>query len=1120
MTMFAVGLVAKAQHQAPFPILDVNLYDKTNLDPSSVLIPASPLEYDVLFTGGVDLVTNKNGVTALAKEWQDFTGFVPIDGRSDSGYVIVNHERLQADPVNGDGGGMTVFTIYLDPVTGKWEVVDDVKGKFRNVDFSGVGGTGANCGGIQTSWGKVFTAEEWGSAFPNNPAIFGNGFSDTTDWNVTMFNGAPVDVTIPRYKNFQYMVEVDVENTVAVRKNYNMGKYDHEGGWIASDRKTVYLSDDKSSGSVLFRFVAEAAEDFSKGQLSFYKQSVDGMSGTWMDIPMTMDNMLNARDYAFANGATIFMRLEWVEGINDNTVFITETGRGKRQSIAGPMSKGGIPAKHLTEMESWDDADSSFNDVYGRVLRLNTVSGKIESAIEGGGALVNDTVPVNNHLSSPDGLASVVIDGKTYLVINEDMNPSGAPASPSHFASKLNEIYFVDVTGDAPGKMYSVDTDLYRFLVGPKGCETTGGRFTPDGKTYIVNMQHPSDENVSPFDHSTTIAVRGFDKYLKMIMADAERSEEDLPFKPINKDFYDKEMVDLPTVMIPASPFKYETLFVGGVDYVRNAQGDSALAKEWQDFTGYVPIDGRSDSGYVIVNHERMNRDAVNGDGGGMTVFTAWLNPVTEKWEVTNDSKGKFRNVDFSNVGGTAANCGGIQTEWGKVFTAEEWGVFFSNAAINNPGAFGLGFAYDPGNQGGFADTSDINITSFNGDPVDLTIKKHENFQFMVEVDVANAVAVRKNYNMGKYDHEGGWIASDRKTVYLSDDNSGGSVLFRFVAETVEDFSKGQLSFYKQSADGMTGTWMDIPMTFEDMMDPKDFAFANGATLFMRLEWVEGIDDNTVFITETGRGKRDDFAGPMAEGAMPAKHIMDMPSWEPADSSFDDQYGRVLRLNVASGKVEVAVEGGGVLASNNKPVNNHLSSPDGLASVEIDGKVYLVINEDMNPSGSPANPSHFSSKLNEIYFVDVTNDEAGVMYSVEKDLHRFLVGPKGCETTGGRFTPDGKTYFVNMQHPTDDNDAPFNHSTTIAITGFDDYLVTGLDTYEFGASEDGSLKIYPNPASKELNLNGVYDIAIYDDMGQRIMVRRGTNRIDVSQLKTGMYFIQTVEGEVQKLIIE
>ena len=1102
LTLLAASLLAKAQ--APFPVLEENFYDagEYSADLDKVMLPPSPLEYDVLFIGGVDEVFNKNGVSALAKEWQDFTGFVPIDGRSDSGYVVVNHERIQADAVNGDGGGMTVFTTYLNPETGKWEVVEHNGQKFRNVDFSNVGGTGANCGGIQTSWGQVWTAEEWGSAFPDNATVHAQGFTDTTDWNITTFNGDAVDIDIKRYENFQYMVEVDVENAVAIRKNYNMGRYDHEGGWIASDKKTAYLSDDKSSGSVLFRFVADVAEDFSKGQLSFYKQSTDGESGSWMDIPMTMDNMLNPRDYAFENGATVFMRLEWVEGINDETVFIAETGRGKTQSIAGAMRKGGMPAKHLTELPSWSDADSSFNDTYGRILRLNVTSGKIESAIEGGGALDGDS-PVNNHLSSPDGLASTVIDGRTYLVVNEDMNPSGAPANPAHFASVLCEIYFFDITGDAPGVTYTVDDDARRFAVGPKGCETTGGRFTPDGKTYFVNIQHPATDNVYPFNHSVTIAVRGFDKYLAM--KEAAPNTDGIPFEPVMANLYDETAYpeDIKTVMIPASPLEYTPLFVGGVDMVYNANGESALAKEWQDFTGYLPIDGRSDSGYVVVNHERIQADAVNGDGGGMTVFTVYRDPSTGVWEVVEDNGQKFRNVDFSNVGGTGANCGGIQTSWGQVWTAEEWGSAFpDNATVHAQG---------------FTDTTDWNITTFNGDAVDIDIKRYENFQYMVEVDVENAVAIRKNYNMGRYDHEGGWIASDKKTAYLSDDKSSGSVLFRFVADVAEDFSKGQLSFYKQSTDGESGSWMDIPMTMDNMLNPRDYAFENGATVFMRLEWVEGINDETVFIAETGRGKTQSIAGAMRKGGMPAKHLTELPSWSDADSSFNDTYGRILRLNVTSGKIESAIEGGGLLETTKKPVNNHLSSPDGLASTVIDGRTYLMIHEDMNPGGAPANPAHFSNVVCEIYMVDITGDAPGATYSVDTDLHRFMVGPRGCETTGGRFTPDGSAFFVNIQHPATDNEEPFNHSVTMVVTGFHDFLNITSTSEE--VVEEG-FSISPNPVSRELYLNKTTDVAIYNATGLRVMVERSTSSVDVSGLEAGTYIIKTAEGDVQKLIVE
>ena len=37
----------------------------------------------------------------------------------------------------------------------------------------------------------------------------------------------------------------------------------------------------------------------------------------------------------------------------------------------------------------------------------------------------------------------------------------------------------------------------------------------------------------------------------------------------------------------------------------------------------------------------------------------------------------------------------------------------------------------------------------------------------------------------------------------------------------------------------------------------------------------------------------------------------------------------------------------------------------------------------------------------------------------ETDIRRFLVGPKDCEITGVDMTPDGKTMFVNIQHPGD-----------------------------------------------------------------------------------------------------
>ena len=56
----------------------------------------------------------------------------------------------------------------------------------------------------------------------------------------------------------------------------------------------------------------------------------------------------------------------------------------------------------------------------------------------------------------------------------------------------------------------SVD-DLMRFAVAPKGAETTGVIFLPNGDM-IINVQHPSVSNPEPFNKSCTVLIEGFNK--------------------------------------------------------------------------------------------------------------------------------------------------------------------------------------------------------------------------------------------------------------------------------------------------------------------------------------------------------------------------------------------------------------------------------------------------------------------------------------------------------------------------------------------------------------------------------------------------------------------------------
>ena len=47
------------------------------------------------------------------------------------------------------------------------------------------------------------------------------------------------------------------------------------------------------------------------------------------------------------------------------------------------------------------------------------------------------------------------------------------------------------------------------------------------------------------------------------------------------------------------------------------------------------------------------------------------------------------------------------------------------------------------------------------------------------------------------------------------------------------------------------------------------------------------------------------------------------------------------------------------------------------------------------------------------------------------EIRRFLTGPNGCEVTDATQTPDGRTMFINIQHP---GESPGEKSDPDAVT--------------------------------------------------------------------------------------
>lgn len=437
--------------------------------------------YKVLFSERTSLVTRADGEKFPAKGNHDLTVFVPDkENPTTKGIIYISHETSDAHPDLGDGGGATVFDIEL--TENGWEV----RSEFHHIDFSSVGFTDRNCGGSLAPNGNVLTCEEtWGY---DNEYFTKKGLADR-DFG----NGRPM------WQNLGYVVEVDPRERKVVKRHMTMGKLVHEDVHVTADGKTAYITDDYSPG-VFLKLEMQEANNFSSGQLSAYKQSEDGESGEWIALPMDTTSLVNCRKIAVSKGATLIIRHEWIEEINGK-LYISETGEDHfnwDQSIALGGTVPNWVKNGLT------DENGAFDDVYGRVLEFDISTNKMRSYLEGG--VFADSSGV---FSNPDCNTSVSINGKTYLVLSEDINwcDRGRVSNSAELAKEFyNEVYFLDMSIENP-----TVNDLLRFAVAPKGAETTGVIFLPNGDM-IMNVQHPKASNPAPFNKSCTVLIQGFNK--------------------------------------------------------------------------------------------------------------------------------------------------------------------------------------------------------------------------------------------------------------------------------------------------------------------------------------------------------------------------------------------------------------------------------------------------------------------------------------------------------------------------------------------------------------------------------------------------------------------------------
>ncbi|UKN01827.1 PhoX family protein [Paracrocinitomix mangrovi] len=452
----------------------------SNFNSTDLLLPEG-FTYTVLFREKHDLVTRADGQKFPAKGKHDLSVFIPSeDDPENKGILYISHETNEPHADLGDGGGATVMDI--EKIDGHWKITSE----FHHIDFGSVGFTDRNCGGSLGPNGNVFSCEEtWGY---DNEYFTKRGLKE-----YDFGNGRPM------WQNMGYVVEVDPRERKVVKRHLTMGKLVHEDVAITADGKTCYITDDYDPG-VFMKLEMEQANDFDHGQLYAYKQSEDGQSGEWLKLPMDTTSLANCRKIAVEMGATMIVRHEWIEEINGK-YYISETGKDYMDWDASISRGGTIP---YWVKNSLTDENGQMDDPFGRILEFDPSNNKMVSYLEGG--MFSDSLGC---FSNPDCNTSVSFGNKTYLVISEDINGydrGRVDALAEEDRQYYNEVYFLDMSIENP----TVE-DLLRFAIAPKGAETTGVIFLPDG-SMIMNVQHPSPRNPAPFNVSCTVLIEGFKK--------------------------------------------------------------------------------------------------------------------------------------------------------------------------------------------------------------------------------------------------------------------------------------------------------------------------------------------------------------------------------------------------------------------------------------------------------------------------------------------------------------------------------------------------------------------------------------------------------------------------------
>nr|WP_303649599.1 PhoX family phosphatase [Asticcacaulis machinosus] len=495
----------------------------------------------------------------------------------------------------------------------------------------------------------------------------------------------------------------------------------------------------------------------------------------------------------------------------------------------------------------------------------------------------------------------------------------------------------------------------------------------------------------------------------------------------------------------------------GGWSYVQGGALNRRITPN-TPMTLHGPVRGDDQVKTVYSTAGTAGRGTINNCANGVNAWGTYLT-CEENWA------GYFRRAAGDNANRSAK----------QVTALNRYGMSQGAAGANNWASVTAANAADQANFSKWNVTVD---TTKAADGTGDYRNEANQYGWVVEIDPYNASATpRKRTALGRMGHEGAWPANfvaGRKPVFYMGDDSRGEYFYKFVSATpwsaadatatdrlaIGDkyLDNGTLYVARFDATGQ-GVW--LPLVFGTGVltaaNPT-YAFANqadvlintrlaadvlGATKMDRPEWAAVNPANgEVYLTLTNNNASN---RPLAgTNAANPRHYNDPVG---ATNNFGNPNGHIIRLKEAANNPEATTfqwdiylfGAGADLDATNINISgldatNDFSSPDGLwfsrpsnaaglvnplLWLQTDDGAYTDVTNNQMLAAMPGTVGDGAART-------ITNTGTGGATATQAtfvgkapgmQLRRFLVGPKECEITGIDSTPDGRTLFVNIQHP-------------------------------------------------------------------------------------------------------